>query len=94
MLAELNYRNLDELPAFAGRNTTTEFLARDDVRPHRRAHRRGELGPMRAPAGSTALRVALHESHVAWAAYEGPLPDAARRANDASPARCCCPAIR
>src|SRR2546426_9002730 len=28
VLAELNYRNLDELPAFAGRNTTTEFLAR------------------------------------------------------------------
>ena len=28
VLAELNYRNLDEVPAFAGRNTTTEFLAR------------------------------------------------------------------
>ena len=28
VLAELNYRNLDEEPAFAGRNTTTEFLAR------------------------------------------------------------------
>ena len=28
MLGELNYRNLDEEPAFAGRNTTTELLAR------------------------------------------------------------------
>jgi 6-pyruvoyltetrahydropterin/6-carboxytetrahydropterin synthase len=26
-LSELNYRNLDEVPEFAGRNTTTEFLA-------------------------------------------------------------------
>ena len=29
MLAPLNYRNLDELPEFAGRNTTTEVLARE-----------------------------------------------------------------
>src|SRR5512134_489228 len=28
VLAELNYRNLDELQIFQGRNTTTEFLAR------------------------------------------------------------------
>ena len=28
VLAGLNYRNLDEEPAFNGRNTTTEFLAR------------------------------------------------------------------
>src|SRR5512139_3913161 len=28
VLAALNYRNLDEAPDFAGRNTTTEFLAR------------------------------------------------------------------
>ena len=28
ILAELNYRNLDDEPSFAGRNTTTEFLAR------------------------------------------------------------------
>jgi hypothetical protein len=27
-LEELNYRNLDELPQFAGHNTTTEALAR------------------------------------------------------------------
>ena len=28
VLAELNYRNLDDVPAFKGRNTTTEFLSR------------------------------------------------------------------
>src|SRR3954453_13785721 len=28
-LDALNYRNLDEEPAFNGRNTTTEFLARE-----------------------------------------------------------------
>src|SRR2546423_6070890 len=27
VLGALNYRNLDDLPKFAGRNTTTEFLA-------------------------------------------------------------------
>jgi len=28
VLAGLNFQNLDEVPAFTGRNTTTEFLAR------------------------------------------------------------------
>src|SRR3954469_22545203 len=28
VLSDLGYRNLDDEPAFAGRNTTTEFLAR------------------------------------------------------------------
>ena len=32
VLADLNYRNLDDVPAFKGRNTTTEFLARVDLR--------------------------------------------------------------
>ena len=44
VLGELNYRNLDDEPAFAGRNTTTEFLARvvfDRVAERLRA---GELG--------------------------------------------------
>jgi len=72
-LAEFNYRNLDELPPFAGRNTTTEFLARaifDRVAARIAA---GELGADARAGGLAALRVALHESHVAWAAYEGPL---------------------
>jgi 6-pyruvoyl-tetrahydropterin synthase len=76
VLEELNYRNLDELPSFAGRNTTTEFLARavfDRIAARIAA---GELGPDARAGGVAALRVALHESHVAWAAYEGPLPGA------------------
>jgi 6-pyruvoyltetrahydropterin/6-carboxytetrahydropterin synthase len=71
VLAELNYRNLDDEPSFAGRNTTTEFLAFTIYERLAARVAAGELG-----AGSrnlTALRVVLHESHAAWAAYEGPL---------------------
>lgn len=72
VLAELNYRNLDEVPEFKGQNTTTEFLAA--VIFQRVADRiaAGQLGP--SASGLTALKVTLHESHVAWAAYEGDLP--------------------
>ena len=71
VLGELNLRNLDDDPAFAGRNTTTEFMAR--VVFERIAARRaaGELGVH--ASGLSAMRVCLHESHVAWAAYEAPL---------------------
>jgi 6-pyruvoyltetrahydropterin/6-carboxytetrahydropterin synthase len=69
ILGELNFRNLDDDPAFHGKNTTTEFLAGVIFeRVSERIHR-GDLGP-----GSTAIRsmkVTLHESHVAWAAREG-----------------------
>jgi len=71
VLAELTYRNLDDEPAFAGMNTSTEALAR--VIADRLAERvhAGELGDgARALAGIT---VTLHESHVAWASYERPL---------------------
>lgn len=74
VLAELNFRNLDEEPAFAGRNTTTEFLARTVYdRVAARIHA-GEFGPH--ASGLASLRVVLHESHVAWAAYEAPLAPA------------------
>ena len=72
VLAEMNLRNLDEDPAFAGQNTTTEFLAKvifDRVAARIAA---GELGP-HAHGGLHAMRVRLNESHVAWAAYEGRL---------------------
>ena len=72
VLGELNYRNLDEEPSFKGVNTTTEFLARvvfDRIAARIAA---GELGP--AGPGLSALRVTLHESHVAAASYEGGLP--------------------
>jgi len=71
VLAALNFRNLDEEPAFRGRNTTTEFMA---FVIHERIAAKiaaGELGPN--ASGLTSLRVTLHESHVAWAAYEGAL---------------------
>jgi 6-pyruvoyl-tetrahydropterin synthase len=71
VLGELNFRNLDELAAFAGRNTTTEVLARHVFDAIVAAINVGELGP-----GSDAvdsLRVTLHESHVASASFEGPL---------------------
>jgi 6-pyruvoyl-tetrahydropterin synthase len=71
VLADLGYRNLDDDPAFADVNTTTEFLAR--VVADRLADRvhAGALGDgARDLAGIT---VVLHESHVAWASYERPL---------------------
>ena len=72
VLGALNLRNLDDDPAFAGQNTTTEFMARVVFDRIAAAAAAGELGAH--AGGLDALRVRLHESHVAWAAYEGPLP--------------------
>ena len=71
LLDELNFKNLDEEPAFRGKNTTTEFLSR--VVWQRMAERlaRGELGP--GAERLLAMKVTLHESHIAWAAYEAAL---------------------
>lgn len=72
VLDALNYRNLDEESAFAGRNTSTEFLARvifDRIAARIAA---GDLGPHAHGLGQ--MKVTLHESHIAWAAYEGTLP--------------------
>ena len=71
LLAELNFRNLDEQDEFSGRNTTTEFLAR--VVFERMAARiaAGSLGE--SARAMHSRRVTLHESHVAWAAYEAAL---------------------
>jgi 6-pyruvoyl-tetrahydropterin synthase len=68
VLGELTYRNLDDDPHLAGTNTTTEALAR--VVADRLAQRIGEgaLGP--GGVGLAGLAVTLHESHVAWAAYD------------------------
>jgi 6-pyruvoyl-tetrahydropterin synthase len=72
VLAELDYKNLDEVEAFRGRNTTTEFLAGEIFRRLAARIRAGALGEgtARALAG---MRIVLRESPVAWAAYEGPL---------------------
>jgi 6-pyruvoyltetrahydropterin/6-carboxytetrahydropterin synthase len=69
-LAVLNYRNLDEEPAFTGRNTTTEFLAHEIFERVVAAIGRGELGA--AGRGVESVRVTLHESHVASASFTGP----------------------
>ncbi|MGE0450895.1 MAG: 6-pyruvoyl tetrahydropterin synthase family protein [Vicinamibacterales bacterium] len=72
VLAGLNFRNLDDEPAFAGRNTTTEFLARAIFDRVVEAIHADRLGPH--ASGISSLRVTLHESHVAWAAFDGPIP--------------------
>ena len=69
VLANLNDRNLDELPAFAGRNTTTEFLARVVFDGLVAAIGRGDLGP--GAGAIEQIRVTLHESHIASASFEG-----------------------
>lgn len=67
VLGDLNYRNLDEVPEFAGVNTSTEFLAK--VVADRLAERvaAGSLGE--GARGLVEIEVVLRESHVAWAAY-------------------------
>jgi 6-pyruvoyl-tetrahydropterin synthase len=69
VLAELNYQNLDEVPALVGRNTTTEFLARLVFDAIVDAIHRGDFGP--GAAGIEQMRVTLQESHIASASYEG-----------------------
>ena len=68
VLADFNYKNLDDEPEFARMNTSTEALAR--VIADRLAERAqgGALGD--AGRELDALAVTLHESHVAAAGYE------------------------
>jgi len=71
VLADLNYRNLDDVAALAGQNTSTEVLARFVADRLAECAREGRLGPSaRSLAG---IEVTLRESHVAWASYERPL---------------------
>ena len=71
VLATLNYRNLDAEPVFENRNTTTEFLAGHLHARLAEGIRAGRLGE--GARSLESLRVSLHESHVAWAAYDAPL---------------------
>ncbi len=71
VLAPLNYRNLDEIPAFKGVNTTTEVLARHVHDGLAAAARAGELG--RTAPELDAIRVTVSESHLAKAWYEARL---------------------
>jgi 6-pyruvoyl-tetrahydropterin synthase len=71
ILADLNYRNLDDEPDFAGTNTTTELLAQ--VVADRLADRVHAGGLGEGARGIAVIAVTLRESHVAWASYERPL---------------------
>jgi 6-pyruvoyl-tetrahydropterin synthase len=71
ILSPLNYRNLDDIPEFKGKNTTTEFLSKHIHDGLAKAARAGEPG--RPGKELKAVRVTLSESHVARASYEAPL---------------------
>ena len=70
-LDEFNYRNLDDEPSFSGMNTTTEMLAGVIFNRMSEHVGAGALGP--GASGVSKISVTLHESHVAWARYEGAL---------------------
>lgn len=74
ILAELNYRNLDEEPALRGINTTTEFMSKLIFDRMLLRITGGDLGP--GSESLSSMKVTLRESHVAWAAYEGDVPPA------------------
>jgi 6-pyruvoyltetrahydropterin/6-carboxytetrahydropterin synthase len=71
VLADLNYRNLDDEPSLQGRNSTTEVLARLVFDRIVSAIGRGDLGD--GGRAVESMRVTLGESHVAWAAFDGPV---------------------
>jgi 6-pyruvoyl-tetrahydropterin synthase len=68
VLEPLRYKNLDEVPEFRGKFTTTEFLCHhifEQMATRLRAGALGDGGRVRR------LRIKLHESHIARAWYEG-----------------------
>ena len=72
VLAELNYRSLDEVPELKNCNTTTEFMAGEIFRRLKSRVGRGDIGP--GTAGRLhSMKVLLRESPVAWASFEGSL---------------------
>lgn len=71
ILKEFNFCNLDDVPEFVGRNTTTEFMARVVYDRLAAAIGDGRMGTV--AEGLCGMTVTLHESHIAWASYEGEL---------------------
>ena len=67
-LNPLRYQNLDEVPEFKGKFTTTEFLCKHIFDQMAKAVRDGDL---QDKGRVKNLRILLHESHVARAWYEG-----------------------
>ena len=70
-LTPLNYANLDAVPEFKGKNTTTEFLTKHIFDKLAEAARAGALG--RAGRELNSIRITISESHVARAWYEAAL---------------------
>jgi 6-pyruvoyl-tetrahydropterin synthase len=70
-LKPLAYRNLDDLPEFKGKLTTTEFLCRYIFDAMAKAAREGALGE--DGKSLARIRVTLHETDLARAWYEGPV---------------------
>lgn len=60
VLSRINYQNLDNLPEFAGKLTTTEFLAK---------YIHEQVSQRVAPFFSGLLKITLEESPVARASY-------------------------
>jgi len=71
VLSSWNFNNLDAVEEFSGTNTTTEFMAHAVFEKIRERISVGDLGPH--ASGLSAMKVTLHESHIAWASYEGAL---------------------
>ena len=71
VIAEFNMKNLDDIEEFAGRNTTTEFMAMTVFDRLAAAIRQGRLGE--TGKGLCSIKVTLGESHIAWASYHGKL---------------------
>jgi 6-pyruvoyltetrahydropterin/6-carboxytetrahydropterin synthase len=72
VLSPFAYQNLDELAEFKGKNTTTEFLAREIHQRVRRRILEGALGKENARAFH-GLKITLGESHLAWASFAAPV---------------------
>src|SRR5215216_2269125 len=68
VLAELDYSNLDEHPAFPGRTSTTERVA--EYLAHAVAAEIVRLPADAAPPAPATLSVLLRESPVAWSSFE------------------------
>jgi 6-pyruvoyl-tetrahydropterin synthase len=73
VLKPLAYQNLDALPQFEGKLTTTEFLCRYVFDAIARAAREGALGE--DGKGLARIRVTLHETDLARAWLEGPVAE-------------------
>ena len=68
VLQPLRYRNLDEVPEFKGKFTTTEFLCGVI---HKGMVERLRAGDLKDGGRVKRLRITLHESHMARAWCEG-----------------------